>query len=120
MECKNCHQEINENQHFCPNCGQKNIPHLNLKYLLEEFLENYIYIESKLFKTLKSLIFKPGHLSKEFIDGKRVSFVAPVRLYITFSVLFFSSLHLAILLMKTLTKKKHPKEWFTLLTKIKR
>ncbi len=89
MECKNCHHEINENQHFCPNCGQKNIPHLNLKYLLEEFLENYIYIESKLFKTLKNLVFKPGRLSKEFIEGKRVSFVAPIRLYITFSVLFF-------------------------------
>lgn len=89
MQCKNCNEKLHGKQHFCSNCGQKNIPHLTFKYLFEEFLENYVYLDSKLFVTLRHLLFNPGFLSLEFIKGKRVSYVAPVRLYITFSVLFF-------------------------------
>ena len=89
MECKNCNTKLNDQDKFCSNCGQKNIDKLNLKYLYEEILENVLNLDSKLFATLKGLIFKPGFLSKEFVLGRRKRYVLPVRFYIIVSVIFF-------------------------------
>lgn len=89
MNCKNCDKELVGKKQFCSNCGQKNIANLNLKYLFDDFLDNYLNFDSKLFKTIGALIIKPGKLSLEFLKGRRVSFVLPVRLYITISILFF-------------------------------
>lgn len=89
MQCQNCHTEIKETEHFCPNCGQKNIEKLNLRYILGQFVEDVFNWDSKFFTTLKYLILKPGFLSKEFINGRRVRYVSPIRLYLVLSVLFF-------------------------------
>jgi hypothetical protein len=42
-----------------------------------------------IFRTLKPLITHPGFLSKEFIEGKRIRYVPPIRLYFFISVVFF-------------------------------
>ncbi|MCB0402749.1 MAG: DUF3667 domain-containing protein [Flavobacteriales bacterium] len=89
MHCKNCHTEFKGTERFCPNCGQKNIEKLNLKYILGQFVEDVFNWDSKFFTTLKYLILKPGFLSKEFIAGRRVRYVSPIRLYLVLSVLFF-------------------------------
>ncbi len=60
-----------------------------MKYIFSEFLDNFLNWDSKFFTTLRYLVLKPGFLSKEYIEGKRVSYVAPIRLYILLSVLFF-------------------------------
>lgn len=39
--------------------------------------------------TLKALVFKPGKLSAEYFAGRRASYIGPVRLYLTFSLMFF-------------------------------
>lgn len=97
MKCENCHQELLGEKNFCSNCGQKSIPALSLKFLVSEFLDNYFNFDSKLFQTLKFLAFKPGFLSQEFMRGKRIKFVPPVRLYIVISFIFF----LLVALLKT-------------------
>ncbi|PCJ27376.1 MAG: hypothetical protein COA97_03660 [Flavobacteriales bacterium] len=89
MKCKNCKEELASQERFCSNCGQKNIIKLNLKYLLGTFIDDFFNVDSKLIVTLKYLILKPGLLSKEYMEGKRVSFVPPIRLYIVLSVIFF-------------------------------
>ena len=89
MKCKNCQEILNGEENYCSNCGQKNIRSLNLKFLISEFLDNYFNFDSKLFQTLKYLVFKPGFLSLEFMGGKRIKFVPPVRLYIVISFVFF-------------------------------
>ena len=89
MNCKNCNEKLTGKEHFCSNCGQKNITNLNLKYLLDDFLDNYLSLDSKLFKTIKKLVFSPGFLSMEFLQGRRAGYVPPVKFYIAVSVLFF-------------------------------
>lgn len=90
-QCKNCEHPINETDKFCPNCGQKTFERLELKTLLGELASTYFAWDSKLFKTLRLLLFKPGEVSKEYIKGKRKNYVAPMRVYFFFSVLFFLS-----------------------------
>jgi len=89
MKCKNCNEDLGGQENFCSNCGQKNIDKVNLKYLFSEILENVLNLDSKLITTLKSLIFKPGFLSKEFMVGRRIRYVLPVRFYIIITILFF-------------------------------
>lgn len=90
MKCKNCEEILEGKENYCSNCGQKNILKLNLKYIFSQFVEDIFNVDSKVFNTLKYLTIRPGYLTKEYIDGKRVSFVPPVRLYIVMSVVFFS------------------------------
>jgi hypothetical protein len=89
MICKNCNEDLNGKKNFCSSCGQKNIEKLNLKYLLSEIVENVLNLDSKMFTSLRGLIFKPGFLSKEFMLGRRIRYVLPVRFYIIISILFF-------------------------------
>lgn len=91
--CPNCENEFDNNFEFCPHCGQKNKDHkLDFKYFVQEFLAGSFNLDSKIFRTLKLLIFYPGKLTKEFIDGKRVAYIPPVRLYLIFSLVYFTLL----------------------------
>ena len=92
--CKNCGHTIQEDQKFCPECGQKNRDKLTFKVLMGELASAFISWDSKFFRTIGPLITKPGHVSKEYLGGKRKSFVAPFRLYLFFSFVFFFTLSL--------------------------
>lgn len=90
QNCLNCNHPLDEQIHFCPNCGQKALPdHLTLSYFLHEFLNNYFSFDSKFFNTVKQLIIKPSLLSTEFISGRRVKFINPIQLFIFSSFLYF-------------------------------
>gem|GEM_PF-1783616 len=86
--CANCENELDGN--FCAFCGQPAKSRRGpIWRVLGEFSEEIFSPDSKFFKSLLTLLFKPGHLSKQFIDGKRVSVLPPVRLYLVMSLLFF-------------------------------
>jgi hypothetical protein len=58
-------------------------------------LGDYFAYDSKLAKSLKPLMFKPGFLAKEYREGKRVAYISPLRLYIFISIFFFIVLNLS-------------------------
>ncbi|MCB9225382.1 MAG: DUF3667 domain-containing protein [Crocinitomicaceae bacterium] len=92
MNCKNCGHSIQEDQKYCSNCGQKNKERLTFKSMMGELASAFLSWDSKFFNTIIPLITKPGKVSKEYREGKRQSFVAPLRLYLFFSALFFLTL----------------------------
>ena len=53
--------------------------------------EDLTHADSRLWRTLAALLFKPGHLTREFLAGRRARYLPPVRLYLVLSVLFFLS-----------------------------
>lgn len=57
--------------------------------LLHEFLHEFVHLDGKIVSTLKLLLFYPGRLSIEFLEGKRARQIGPVRLYLTTSLIFF-------------------------------
>jgi hypothetical protein len=86
--CLNCRHVV-ENR-FCPNCGQENIDTRKTFYhLFVHFFEDLTHYENAFWKTIKNLIFKPSTLTKEYLSGKRLSYLAPVRLYIFISLITF-------------------------------
>jgi hypothetical protein len=88
-ECANCATAVSGN--FCPGCGQETTLHVpSAREFLHEFIGHYVALEGKLWKTLSRLLFKPGRLTCEYIEGRRVRYVQPLRLYLTLSVIFFA------------------------------
>ncbi len=86
--CLNCRHVV-ENK-FCPNCGQENSDtRKTFQHLFVHFFEDLTHYENAFWKTIKNLIFKPANLTKEYLSGKRLSYLAPVRLYIFISFLTF-------------------------------
>jgi hypothetical protein len=88
--CPNCGLTFQEINQYCPQCGQENHDlNVAIKHLLGELLESTLHLDSKSFRTLKDLLFKPGFLTTQFNSGKRKSYVQPIRLYIFISFVFF-------------------------------
>lgn len=76
----------------CHACGQKKI-HENefaLKRFLARTLGDITDIESsKIFKTLRAMFTRPGLLTREYLAGRRGNYIGPIKLYLTFSALYF-------------------------------
>jgi len=57
--------------------------------MVGELLRETFELDSRLVRTLKLLLFKPGMLALEFSRNRRASYVSPIRLYLFVSILFF-------------------------------
>ena len=88
--CLNCGEEFDESFNYCSHCGQEN-NHNRVSFgtLVVDFLNNYFSFDSKFSLSLLPFFFDPGYLTKKFVEGKRASFVNPIRLYLIISLLFF-------------------------------
>ncbi len=88
--CKNCNNSFDGDFKYCPYCGQENRDQpLKFKDFISEYLSANFNLDSKFILTLKTLILKPGLLTKEILDGKRTKYVTPVRLYLLVSLVYF-------------------------------
>ncbi len=86
--CLNCGETVTGN--YCSNCGQKFQPtKLPLRIYLEDSVETLFNIDNRVFKTLKDLFVKPGKITKDYIAGQRATYLPPLRIYISISVLYF-------------------------------
>ncbi|MCO6496863.1 MAG: DUF3667 domain-containing protein [Chitinophagaceae bacterium] len=86
--CLNCGATVTGR--YCSNCGQENIePREGFWHLALDFLFDLFHFDSKFFKSLKYLFFRPGFLTKEYISGKRKKYLHPVKMYIFTSAFFF-------------------------------
>jgi ribosomal protein S27AE len=88
--CPNCGETLNLKENFCPNCGQKNTD-LNISVwdIIKDFFGDYFSFDAKFFNTLVPLLFKPGKVPKDYIDGKRASHIPPLRIFIFLSFVTF-------------------------------
>ncbi|MFY8108855.1 MAG: DUF3667 domain-containing protein [Bacteroidia bacterium] len=91
--CLNCGNIVEDR--FCGHCGQENIEtRMSFLGLFAHFAEDLTHYEGKFWKTIKYLFFKPAFLTKEYLSGKRTSYLPPVRLYIFVSFFTFLLPHL--------------------------
>ena len=86
--CENCGAQLEG--HWCAQCGQPAIEYRrSFRYVVADLLNEFLNWDSKFFTTIALLILKPWRLTNEFLDGKRVRYVNPLRLYLLASILFF-------------------------------
>lgn len=87
--CKNCHRSFSSDYSYCPYCGQKKVEQITLVELFNNFVSNYFSVDGRLFKSIGPLLFKPGYLPTQFVQGKRETYLHPARMYMFVSIVFF-------------------------------
>ncbi len=86
--CLNCGSTVTGR--FCHHCGQENVEvKESFGHLLMHFVEDLTHFDGKLWKTLQLLLFKPAKLTQYYMDGKRASYIHPIRMYLFISAVFF-------------------------------
>lgn len=81
--CANCGSTVSGN--FCAQCGQKLHLHRSLAGIGHDLLHGVLHLDGKFWHTLPLLAFKPGALTRRYIDGQRARFVSPMAMFL-FSV----------------------------------
>lgn len=74
---------------YCHACGQKAHLHDKLRHLVEEFAEGIAHFDGRLWRTLPLLALDPGRLSREWMAGRRVRYVAPLHVFLFAVFLLF-------------------------------
>jgi hypothetical protein len=88
ITCANC--ETKFDGHFCPKCGQSVKEYDKpISFVLYNFLGDFFAFDTRFFRTFVTLLFRPGFLSKEYIEGRRVRYAPPFRVYVFVSFVLF-------------------------------
>lgn len=74
----------------CHACGQRAHVHRTLSAFFHDLLHGVLHFEGKTWRTLPLLLWKPGKLTREYIDGRRASYVSPIALFLFVVFLSFA------------------------------
>jgi hypothetical protein len=78
---------------YCSQCGQRAADRIvPLHEMTQEWIEDLFEFDIRIFRTLPTFFFKPGRLTKEYVQGRRVRYVRPLRLYLVASFILFTVL----------------------------
>ncbi len=89
--CRNCGTVVIGR--YCGNCGQlAQTFHRPVWSLASEVLGDFLSLDGRVMRTLPSLMFRPGKVTKAYLSGKRQRFVPPFRLYLLTSFIYFLTL----------------------------
>lgn len=86
-ECRNCGAKITGR--FCADCGQATHANRKLLHLVEEFLHSLFHIDTKLWRTVPMVLFRPGTLTRNYVYGKRARYISPLALFLFSIFLMF-------------------------------
>jgi hypothetical protein len=75
---------------FCAECGQRDIPpYPSTKELAIDAISEFSGWDGRLANTFVALVRRPGLLTLEFLEGRRVRYISPLRVYLSASVVYF-------------------------------
>src|ERR1700741_894608 len=78
--CLNCGAVVE--RRFCPECGQENLEiRENFFHIAFHTIGDFFHFDSKFFRSLIPLFTKPGFLTRQYWEGKRTSYIHPLRLF---------------------------------------
>jgi hypothetical protein len=85
--CLNCGAELTGP--YCHECGQHAHVHKTLSAFFHDLAHGVFHLEGKLWNTIPMLVWKPGQLTRRYIDGQRARFVSPIALFLFCVFLMF-------------------------------
>ncbi len=87
--CSNCGIELSGK--FCHVCGEKktNPDDYSIKSFLKQSADVFFHFDSAVIRTLKLLFTDPGLVSLEYLEGKRVRYTKPLKLFVLVNIIYF-------------------------------
>jgi hypothetical protein len=87
--CLSCGTVV-EGRH-CAQCGQAADAHvLSMKEVMGDVTHSLLHLDSRVWRTLRLLVRRPGELTREFIAGRHQLYIPPFRLYLAISIIYFA------------------------------
>lgn len=78
----------------CHGCGQRAHVHRTIRAFAHDLLHGVLHFEGKTWRTLPLLAWRPGQLTREYIDGRRARYVSPIALFLFVVFLSFAAFNL--------------------------
>ncbi len=89
--CANCGAVLHGP--FCAMCGQAVKPlDPPVRHFAKEFTQELLDVDGRVPRTFRRLLFSPGFLTREYLAGRRVPWLTPLKLYLFASVAMFGVL----------------------------
>lgn len=87
--CKNCGAQLTGR--FCASCGEKTIepPDLKVSSLFFQFFSELTSLDSKLLRSVKSVLVQPGSYTRSWTQGPRKRVMKPLALFLLFNFIYF-------------------------------
>jgi hypothetical protein len=78
-QCQNCGSALPSDQSYCGRCGQKSdAGRLTLKHLGHDLLHALTHVDRSVLSLLWPLLIRPGTVARDYVDGKRKRYFAPL------------------------------------------
>jgi len=87
-KCLNCGTALIDA--YCHGCGQKAHVHRTIGAFLHDLVHGALHFEGKIWHTLPLLAWRPGELTRRYIEGERARFVSPMALFLFSVFLMFA------------------------------
>ncbi|HGM6068718.1 TPA: DUF3667 domain-containing protein [Stenotrophomonas maltophilia] len=85
--CENCDTALHG--HYCHRCGQSaHNPLKHVGHAIEEVFESFWHLDGRIFRTLRDL-WVPGRIALNYLKGRRVGYVQPLRLFVILTLFTF-------------------------------
>jgi hypothetical protein len=78
--CLNCGAQLEGP--YCHECGQRAHVHRTLSAFGHDLIHGVLHFEGKFWHTLPLLVWRPGELTRRYIDGQRARFISPIALFL--------------------------------------
>ena len=85
--CANCGARLDGA--YCSQCGQEAVDlHRPFRKLLSEVIDDALSLDTRLARTIRPLLFRPGVVTRDYLAGRRVAHVPPLRTYLISALVF--------------------------------
>lgn len=82
-DCQNCGAKLTGE--YCHECGQHGHVHRSVFHVVEEVIHGITHMDSRAWRSLPMLAFRPGTLTRNYVMGQRARYVPPFAMFL-FSV----------------------------------
>ena len=87
-DCQNCGTVLSGA--YCTACGQKaDVRILSLPAFIVDVASDLCDFDARIWRSLRTLAFRPGRLTRLYLEGQRAKYTPPFRMYVITSLAFF-------------------------------
>ncbi|QPQ54189.1 DUF3667 domain-containing protein [Allosphingosinicella flava] len=86
-QCLNCGTALAGD--YCHACGQAGHVHRSLMAWWHDLAHGILHLDGKVWRTLPLLAWRPGDLTRRYVEGERAKFVSPMALFLFSAFLMF-------------------------------